>query len=89
MGAAWVPFGKEVDGLRFVTGTLANLHALAFDQPFGALFPQDGGSIASRLGAADRLMIFAKSLPLGSLGQPVEQLALRHHQVPPGLHADA
>jgi CRISPR-associated endonuclease/helicase Cas3 len=39
MGAAWVPFGKEVDGLRFATGTLANLHALAFDQPFGALFP--------------------------------------------------
>lgn len=89
MGEAWVQFGKEVDGLRTATGTLANLHALAFDQPFGALFPQDEGSIGSRLGAADRLVTFAESLPLGPFGQPVEQLALRHHQVPPGLPADA
>ena len=28
MGAAWVLFGKEVDGLRFATGTLANLPQL-------------------------------------------------------------
>ncbi len=89
MGDAWVRFGKEVDGLRFATGTLANLHALAFDQPFGALFPQDEGSIGSRLGAADRLMTFAKPLPLGPLGQPVEQLALRHHLVQQSLPTDA
>lgn len=89
MGEAWVQFGKEVDGLRFATGTLASLHALAFDQPFDTLFPQDQGSIGSRLGAADRLVTFAEPLPLGPLGQAVEQLALRHHQVLPGLPADA
>lgn len=89
MGEAWVQFGKEVDGLRTATGTLANLHALAFDQPFGALFPQDQGVIGSRLGAADRLVVFATPYPMGPLGQAVEQLALRHHQAPPGLPADA
>lgn len=89
MGEAWVQFGKEVDGLRTATGTLANLHALAFDHPFGALFPEDQGSIGSRLGAADRLVTFAKPFPKGPLGQPVEQLALRHHQVLSDLPADA
>ncbi|MEI2746965.1 MAG: CRISPR-associated helicase Cas3' [Ottowia sp.] len=89
MGEAWVQFGKEVDGLRTATGTLANLHALDFERPFGDLFPEDQGSIGSRLGAADRLVTFAKPFPMGPLGQPVEQLALRHHQVLPGLPAEA
>ncbi|MBS0495430.1 MAG: CRISPR-associated helicase Cas3' [Proteobacteria bacterium] len=89
MGEAWVQFGKEVDGLRTATGSLANLHALAFDHPFGDLFPEDQGSIGSRLGVADRLVTFAEPLQLGPLGQAVEQLALRHHQVLPGLPADA
>lgn len=89
MGEAWVQFGKEVDGLRTATGTVANLHALPFDRPFGELFPEDQGSIGSRLGAADRLVSFIEPFPKGPFGQPVEQLALRHHQVPPGLPADA
>lgn len=89
MGETWEQFGKEVDGLRNATGTLANLHALAFDRPFGDLFPQDQGSIGSRLGAADRLVTFAAPWPPGPFGQSVEQLALRHHQVVPDLAVDA
>lgn len=89
MGEAWVRFGHEVDGLHNATGTVANLHALAFDCPFGDLFPEDEGRIGSRLGAADRLVAFVEPLPAGPFGQPVEQLALRHHLLPPGLPADA
>ena len=88
MGEEWLRFGQEVDGLRNATGTLANLHALGFDQPFGTLFPADEGSIGSRLGAADRLLTFHEPLPMGPFGEPVQQLALRHHQVSPGLPPD-
>lgn len=89
MGEAWVRFGNEVDGGRHATGTIANLHALAFDRQFGdQLFPDDQGSIGSRLGAADRLVVFDPAPP-GPFGQPVQQLALRHHMLRPDLPADA
>lgn len=89
MGEAWLCFGKEMDGVRTAAGTVASLHALAFDHPFGSPFPDDQGSIGSRLGAADRLVTFAQPAPVGPFGVPVEQLALRHHMVPPGLAPDA
>lgn len=89
MGEAWVRFGNEVDGGRHATGTIANLHALAFERHFGdQLFPDDQGSIGSRLGAADRLVVFDPA-PAGPFGQPVQQLALRHHMLAPCLPADA
>lgn len=89
MGEAWVRFGNEVDGGRNATGTIANLHALDFERHFGdPLFPDDQGSIGSRLGAADRLVVFYPAPP-GPFGQPVQQLALRHHMLQPGLPADA
>lgn len=89
MGEAWVQFGREVDGLRNATGTLANLHALDFDDPFGKLFPCDQGPIGTRLGAADRLVTFDMPWPVGPFGVAVQQVALRHHQLPPGLPLDA
>lgn len=89
MGDAWIAFGNECDGLHNATGTVANLHALAFDRSFGNPFPQDEGRIGSRLGAADRLVTFPSPLPIGPFGVPVEQLALRHHQVPRALDLDA
>ncbi len=89
MGEAWVRFGNEVDGGRQATGTIANLHALDFERHFGdQLFPDDQGSIGSRLGAADRLVVF-DTAPLGPFGQPVQQLAMRHHMLQSGLPADA
>lgn len=89
MGDAWVRFGNEVDGVRNATSTIANLHALAFDRHFGEqLFPDDHGSDGSRLGAADRLVVFDPA-PLGPFGQPVQQLALRHHLLAPKLPVDA
>ncbi len=88
MGDAWTRFGNECDGMRNATGTIANLHALAFEQPFGALFPEDEGRIGSRLGAADRLLDFAET-PLGPFGQPVPQLSLRHHMLTHPLPEEA
>lgn len=88
MGEAWVRFGNEVDGGRHATATIANLQALDFECHFGDKpFPNDQ-SIGSRLGAADRLVVFNPAPP-GPFGQPVQQLALRHHQWPAGLATDA
>jgi CRISPR-associated endonuclease/helicase Cas3 len=90
MGADWQAFGQEYEGALAATKTVANLHALPFDQPFGETpFPQNEAGIGSRLGAADRLVQFADPAPAGPFGQPVTQLALRHHLLPPGLSADA
>ena len=90
MGDAWIRFGNECDGLRNATRTIANLHALDFRCDFGdQLFPDDEGVIGSRLGAMDRLITFPAPCPGGPLGQPVEQLALRFHQIPPGVGVDA
>lgn len=90
MGDAWIWFGQECDGLRNATGTVAKLHALDFHRDFGdQFFPDDEGSIGSRLGAADRLVAFSAPYPIGPLGQSVEQVALRFHQVPPKLDGDA
>lgn len=90
MGAEWVAFGEEYEGALAATKTVANLHALAFDQAFGDIpFPQNETTIGSRLGAADRVMEFAQPAPCGPFGRPVTQLALRHHLLPRGLAEDA
>ena len=89
MGADWLKFGQEYEGALAATKTMANLHTLAFDRPFGdQLFPTEQGSIGSRLGAADRLVVFDPAPP-GPFGQSVQQLALRHHLLAPQLPADA
>jgi len=85
LGQDWVRFGQECDGMRNASATMAKLHALAFDQEFGEqFFPDDAQGIGTRLGAADRLVVFDDA-PAGPFGQPVQQLALRHHLLPHGL----
>ncbi len=89
MGPDWVTFGHEVDGGLAANKTIATMHALPFDQPFGeSLFPQNEHMIGSRLGAADRLVTFEDLAPVGPFGLPVVQIALRHHMVPRALAAD-
>lgn len=89
LGAAWQKFGQEYEGALLATKMFANVHALPFDLPFGDQpFPEDEARIGSRLGAADRLLVF-DSPPTGPFGQIVTQLALRHHLLSPGLPADA
>jgi CRISPR-associated endonuclease/helicase Cas3 len=89
LGEDWLRFAIEFEGALAAKSSVANLHAIAFDQPFDALrFPDDEGRIGSRLGAADRVMTFDPA-PQGPFGQPVTQLAIRHHLLPRGLAADA
>ena len=90
LGPEWAAFGQEYEGALAATKTVANLHAVPFDKPFGDVpFPENELGIGSRLGAADRLVTFAEPVPIGPFGQPVDQLALRHHLVPHGLAPDA
>lgn len=81
LGSDWQRFGQEVDGLRMARGSIGRLQALPYDLPYGELtFPEDEQQMATRLGAADRLVEFDPPIP-GPFGQTVRQLALRHHQV--------
>ncbi|WP_345539833.1 CRISPR-associated helicase Cas3' [Variovorax defluvii] len=89
LGEDWVRFGIEYDGALAATKTVANLHALPFDKAFDDVhFPQDEGRIGSRLGAADRIVVFDPPLA-GPFGQPVAQLAIRHHLLARGLPPEA
>ncbi|WP_211260289.1 CRISPR-associated helicase Cas3' [Xenophilus azovorans] len=89
LGEVWVRFGIEYDGALAATKTVANLHALPFDKTFDDVqFPEDEGRIGSRLGAADRIVVF-DTRPEGPFGQPVAQLTIRHHLLPRGLAPDA
>ncbi len=89
LGEAWVRFGIDYDGALAATKTVANLHALPFDKPFDDVqFPEDEGRIGSRLGAADRIVVFEPPQQ-GPFGQAVMQLAIRHHLLPRELAPDA
>lgn len=88
MGAEWIRFGTELDGSLGARASLAHLHALPYREPFDTLsFPDSDQKIATRLGAADRLLTLEPA-PVGPFGQPVKALAVRHHQWPHGVPAD-
>lgn len=89
LGVDWELFGQEVDGNVGAKATLGRIQALEFDKPFGERpFPDSGEQLATRLGAADRLAVFDTPFPLGPFGVPVQQMAIRHHQLPRGLAFD-
>lgn len=88
MGAEWIRFGTELDGSLGARASLAHLHALPYREPFDTLsFPDSDQKIATRLGAADRLLTLEPA-PVGPFGQPVKALTVRHHQWPPGVAAE-
>lgn len=89
LGEAWERFGIDYEGALAATKTVANLHALPFEKMFDELhFPDDEGRIGSRLGAADRVIVFEPAVP-GPFARQVTQLAIRHHLLPRGLALDA
>jgi CRISPR-associated endonuclease/helicase Cas3 len=89
LGEAWARFGMDYEGALAATKTVASLHALPFDKAFDDLrFPEDEGRIGSRLGSADRVVVFDPAPP-GPFGQAVVQLAIRHFLLPQGLTDDA
>lgn len=84
----WIRHGEEMDGIRLARRTLGQIQALDFDQRFSDLqFPDAEQKVATRLGAADRLLELPEPRA-GPFGLPVQQLALRFHQVPAGLSPD-
>jgi CRISPR-associated endonuclease/helicase Cas3 len=88
LGDEWQKIGQAIEGDTGARRSLAHLHAIPFDQPFASnSFPEADHTIATRLGAADRLVEFSPPQP-GPFGQEVSQIALRFHQVPADLAPD-
>ncbi len=91
MGADWQKLGQDIEADTGARRVMGNLHTLPYDLNFDhrdVLFPDSDQKIATRLGGADRLVIFDPPQP-GPFQQGVKQLALRHHQIPEGVSPDA
>ena len=89
LGEGWQALGQAIEGDTSARRGIGHLHTLPYDDAFGdVLFPDSDQKIATRLGAADRLVIFDPPQP-GPFQQDVKQLALRHHQIPEGFSPDA
>jgi CRISPR-associated endonuclease/helicase Cas3 len=89
LGDDWLKLGQAIEGDTSARKGIGHLHTLPYDDTFGdVLFPDSDQKIATRLGAADRLVTFDPPQP-GPFQQDVKQLALRFHQVPAGVSPDA
>lgn len=89
LGPDWQKLGQAIEGDIGARRGVGHLHTLPYDEAFGeVLFPDSDQKIATRLGAADRLVVFDPPQP-GPFQQDVKQLALRHHQIPEGVSPDA
>lgn len=89
LGPDWQKLGQAIEGDTSARRGVGHLHTMPYDEAFGdVLFPDSDQKIATRLGAADRLVVFDPPQP-GPFRQDVKQLALRHHQIPEGVSPDA
>lgn len=89
LGSDWQKLGQAIEGDTSARKGIGHLHTLPYDDAFGDVtFPDSDQKIATRLGAADRLVTFDPPQP-GPFRQDVRQLALRFHQIPAGVSADA
>ncbi|SAK77512.1 CRISPR-associated endonuclease/helicase Cas3 [Caballeronia catudaia] len=88
LGAAWKHLARQLDGGKSAERVVARLHALNYDASFEALaFPGDEERVATRLGAADRLIRFDPPMR-GPFGFDVREIAIRHHMLPADLDLD-
>ena len=88
MGEAWAVHGQQIEGDTGARRTSAKLGLLALDQNFGELSFLDDVKLATRLGAADRIVCF-DTPPPGPFGRVVRELPIRHHLLPRGLSLEA
>jgi len=89
LGVEWQKLGQAIEGDTSARRGVGHLHTLPYDEAFGdVMFPDSDQKIATRLGAADRLVVFDPHQP-GPFQQDVKQLALRHHQIPGSVSPDA
>lgn len=88
LGDEWQILGQAIEGDTSARKGIGHLHTLPYGDPFGdVIFPDSDQKIATRLGAADRLVTLDPPQP-GPFQQNVKQLALRHHQIPAGVSPD-
>lgn len=88
LGEAWAIHGQQIDGDTGARRSSAKLGLLPLDTAFADLaFPQDV-KLATRLGAADRVVNFDPAQP-GPFGNAIRELPIRHHLLPAGLALDA
>lgn len=89
LSEAWATHGQQVDGDTGARRTGAKLGLLPLDAPFdeGLGFPPEV-KLATRLGAADRVVCFGPPLP-GPFGRDIRELPIRHHMLPQGLTPEA
>lgn len=89
LGEDWKKLGQQIEGDTGAGRAVGHLHTLPYEVAFSDVaFPDSDQKIATRLGAADRLVVFDPPQP-GPFQQDVKQLALRFHQLPKELSADA
>ncbi|WP_244158547.1 CRISPR-associated helicase Cas3' [Caballeronia fortuita] len=89
LGARWEKLAQQLEGGNSAERTIARMQSLPYDTQFSELdFPDNEERIATRLGAADRLVEFDPPEP-GPFGSDVHQIAIRFHMLPGGLDADA
>ncbi|TXN17277.1 CRISPR-associated helicase Cas3' [Methylobacterium sp. WL122] len=75
----WRAYFATGAGRDYGRGVAAHHAILRFDQPFAAFTIEPDERIATRLGGADRHIVFPKPLPLGPFGLPTPSLKIPHH----------
>ena len=87
LGDAWAIHAQQIEGDTGARRTSAKLGLLPLDTAFSELAFPDDVKLATRLGAADRVVEFEPPLP-GPFGTAVRELPIRHHLLPQGLAPD-
>lgn len=88
LGEPWAAHGQQIDGDTGARRTSAKLGLLPLNIAFADLaFPQDV-KLATRLGAADRVVNFDPPQP-GPFGNAIRELPIRHHLLSASLALDA
>jgi CRISPR-associated endonuclease/helicase Cas3 len=87
LGEAWVSHAQQIEGDTGARRTSAKLGLLPLDNAFADLTFPDEVKLATRLGAADRVVNFYPPLA-GPFGNAVSELPIRHHLLPRGLDPD-
>lgn len=88
LGDAWATHGQQIDGDTGARRTSAKLGLLPLDTAFVELGFPDEVKLATRLGAADRVVNFDPP-QTGPFGRAVRELPIRYHLLPHGLSPEA